>query len=264
MRENTVRTIWERGGCVVNGWLSIPDSFAAEVNAQQGWDSLTIDLQHGLVDYGTAVTMLQGISTTKVVPFARVSWNEPGVIMKMLDAGCYGIICPMINTREQCEAFVGACRYAPQGYRSVGPTRATLYAGTDYIANANTTVITMAMIETREAIENLDDILSTPGLDAIYIGPSDLSQSYGFPPTLDPTLPEVVAIIDQIVETARKHNVVIGMHTGSADYARQMQAKGMQFLTLMSDARLLALAAQQIVAAFRGGSAEAKASGGPY
>src|SRR5918911_151717 len=169
MRENTIRTIWQRSGCVVNGWLSIPDGFAAEVSAHQGWDSLTIDLQHGLVDYQAAVRMLQGISTTPVIPLARVPWNEPGVIMKMLDAGCYGIICPMISTRAECEAFVRACRYAPHGYRSIGPTRATIYAGSDYAANANATVITMAMIETREAIDNLDDILSTPGLDAIYV-----------------------------------------------------------------------------------------------
>ena len=263
MRENTIRTIWQRGGCVVNGWLSIPDGFAAELNAHQGWDSLTIDLQHGLVDYQAAVRMLQGISTTSVIPLARVPWNEPGVIMKMLDAGCYGIICPMISTRAECEAFVGACRYAPQGYRSIGPTRATIYAGSDYAANANGTVITMAMIETREAIDNLNDILSTPGLDAIYIGPADLSQSFGYPARLDPTNPEIIAVIEQVVAAARRHDIIVGMHTGSVEYARQMQAKDMQFLTLLSDARLLAMAAQQTVAAFRD-SAVASASGSPY
>src|SRR5688500_1307604 len=124
MRENRLRSIWQAGGAALNGWLQIPSSFSPEVIAHQGWDTLTIDLQHGRPDYHDALPMLQAISTTTTTPLARVPWNEPGVIMKMLDAGCYGIICPLINNREQAEAFVGACRYPPQGYRSYGPTRA--------------------------------------------------------------------------------------------------------------------------------------------
>ena len=126
MRENTIRDIWRRGGCALNGWLHIPNAFATELMAHQGWDSLTIDMQHGVVDYGAALGMLQAIATTATIPLARVPWNEPGIIMKMLDAGCFGIICPMINTRADCEAFVGACRYPPRGYRSFGPLRAAL------------------------------------------------------------------------------------------------------------------------------------------
>ncbi len=218
--------------------------------AHAGWQSLTIDMQHGVIDYGTAVGMLQAMSTTSVVPLARVPWNEPGTIMKMLDAGCYGIVCPMINSGAECEAFIGACRYPPQGYRSFGPVRAQLYAGQDYAAHANETVVTMAMIETREAVNNLHDILSTPGLDAIYIGPADLSQSFGYAPRLDPVEPQVVDVIDQIIAAARQHGVVAGMHTGSVEYAQRMAAKGMQFLTIGSDARLLAAAAGQTTAAF--------------
>src|SRR5215475_16185797 len=101
MRENNIRRIWKSGGAVVNGWCSIPSSFAAETMAHQGWDSLTVDLQHGVVDYQTATTMLQAISTTAVTPMVRVPWLEPGIIMKCLDAGAYGVICPMINTAEQ-------------------------------------------------------------------------------------------------------------------------------------------------------------------
>lgn len=253
MRPNTIRSTWAQGGCVLNGWLHIPNSFAAEVMAHAGWDSLTIDMQHGVVDYGAAVGMLQAISTTPVIPLARVSWNEPGMIMKMLDAGCYGIICPMINSRAECEAFVGACRYPPHGYRSFGPVRALLYAGQDYPAHANVTMITMAMIETREAISNLHDILSTPGLDAIYIGPADLGQSFGYPPRLDPVEPEIVNVIEQVIAVARQHGVAAGMHTGSAAYAQHMAAKGMQFLTIGSDARLMAAAAAQATTEFRSG-----------
>src|SRR5207344_2744970 len=158
MRENNVRSIWKRGGAVINGWLGIPSSVAAENMAQAAWNCLTVDLQHGLVDYQTAVTMLQAITTTSTVPFARVPWLEPGIIMKLLDAGAYGIVCPMINSRTECEALVGACRYAPKGYRSFGPVRATWYAGADYFKHANDTVVAMAMIETKQAVEKLDEI----------------------------------------------------------------------------------------------------------
>jgi 4-hydroxy-2-oxoheptanedioate aldolase len=251
MRENTLRDIWQRGGCALNGWLHIPNAFATELMAHQGWDSLTIDLQHGVVDYGAALGMLQAIATTSTIPLARVPWNEPGIIMKMLDAGCFGIICPMINTRAECEAFVGACRYPPRGYRSFGPLRAALYAGSDYAARADQIVITMAMIETRQAVENVEEIVQTPGLDALYIGPADLGQSLGFGAKMDPTEPEVIAAIDHILDTARRYSVVVGMHTGSAEYARRMAAKGMQLLTIGSDARLLAGVAQRTVMAFR-------------
>jgi 4-hydroxy-2-oxoheptanedioate aldolase len=183
---------------------------------------------------------------------ARVPWNEPGMIMKMLDAGCYGIICPMINTRAEWEAFVGACRSPPRGYRSFGPLRAALYAGPDYAARADDIVIAMAMIETRQAVENIEEIIQTPGLDALYIGPSDLGQSLGFGANMDPAEPEVVAAIDHVLAVAQRHGIVVGMHTGSVEYARRMAAKGMQFLTIGSDARLLTGAAQRTVAAFKG------------
>src|SRR5215467_6916112 len=149
MRENRLRTIWKSGGAVVNGWLAIPNVFSTETMAQQGWDSLTIDLQHGLVDYQAAVSMLTAISTTPTMPIVRVPWLEPGIVMKVLDAGAYGVICPMINSAAEAREFVAACRYPPAGIRSCGPTRANIYAGPDYIANANRAIITMAMIETR-------------------------------------------------------------------------------------------------------------------
>ncbi|MCB0293778.1 MAG: 2,4-dihydroxyhept-2-ene-1,7-dioic acid aldolase, partial [Calditrichaeota bacterium] len=129
MRKNTLKEIWARGEAVINGWCSIPSSFSAEIMAHQGFDSITIDTQHGLVEYQTAVTMLQAISTTPVIPLIRVPWNEPGRLMKMLDAGAYGVICPMINTPEDAEALVGACKYPPRGYRSFGPIRAKYYGG---------------------------------------------------------------------------------------------------------------------------------------
>ena len=134
MRTNKLKTLWQEGKTVVNAWVTIPSAWSAEVMAHAGFDSLTIDMQHGLADYATALAMLQAVSTTDVVPLARVPWNDPAIIMRLLDAGAYGIICPMVNTRAEAEAFVGACRYAPRGYRSYGPTRAVVYAGADYLS----------------------------------------------------------------------------------------------------------------------------------
>ena len=251
MRENRVRCIWGGGGVVLNGWLHLPSSFSAEVMAHAGWDSLTIDLQHGAPDVGSVIPMLQAISTTDVVPFARANWNDPGTIMKLLDAGCYGIICPMIEGREDAEAFVEACRYPPDGHRSYGPFRANLYGGPDYAANANETVVTMAMIETKEALEDLDGILAVPGLDAVFVGPSDLGQALGHGPGTDREEPEVVEAIDRIVGAAREKGLAAGIFTGSTEYAGRMIDAGFNFVNVSSDAGILASAAFATAAALR-------------
>ena len=253
MRRNRLREIWGGGGHSINGWLGIPSSYSAEVMAHQGWDSLVVDLQHGVVDYQTAVTMLQAVSTTDVVPMARVPWLEPGIIMKMLDAGCYGIICPMVNSRAEAEAFVGACRYAPDGYRSYGPVRATLYAGADYQPNANATVLALAMIETAKALENLDEIVSTPGLDGVYIGPSDLSLSLGYEPKLDFTEEAVLAAVTRICDAAQAAGIAAGIHCQTPAHAKKMLALGFQMVTIWGDGGLLASAAKQAVDAMREG-----------
>ena len=261
MRENKVRTIWAEGGAVVNGWLGIPSSVSAENMAHAGWDSLVIDMQHGLVDYSSAVPMLQAISTTATVPMARVPWNLPDLMMKILDAGAYGIVCPMINTREQCAEFISNCRYAPKGRRSFGPTRALWYAGGDYAKHANDTVITMAMIETGEAMENLDQILTTPGLDSIYVGPADLGLSLVGVPAGDPTNETVRKALKTIVDACKRHKIVAGIHCGAPAYAREMISWGYQFVTLSSDNGLLASIAKSTVAETRQGApASAKAS----
>jgi 4-hydroxy-2-oxoheptanedioate aldolase len=121
MRENKLRRLWTSGGAAVNGWLAIPNSFSAETMAHQGWDSLTVDMQHGVVDYQAMVTMLQAVSTTETVPMVRVPWLEPGILMKALDAGAYGVICPMVNSRADAQNLVAWTHYAPRGTRSFGP-----------------------------------------------------------------------------------------------------------------------------------------------
>jgi 4-hydroxy-2-oxoheptanedioate aldolase len=186
-----------------------------------------------------------------VIPLARVPWNDPARIMKILDAGAYGIICPMVNVREEAEALVQACRYPPRGFRSWGPVRASLYAGADYGDHANRELIVMPMIETAEALKNLDDILGVPGVDAVYVGPSDLSLALGCKPRLDQTDPPVVDAQQRIVEACRRHGVIAGIHNATAAYALKMIEAGYQFVTLASDSRFLAAKAAEEVAAVR-------------
>jgi 4-hydroxy-2-oxoheptanedioate aldolase len=263
MRENRLRTLWKNDQAAINGWLAIPNSFSAETMAHQGWDTLTIDLQHGVIDYPAMVTMLQAISTTPTVPIVRVPWLEPGIIMKSLDAGAYGLICPMVNTREDAQRLVAWTSYAPRGTRSFGPIRALLYGGADYPQHANDTIVRFAMIETAQALDNLDAIMSVEGLDAVYIGPSDLSLALGCRPVFDDVDPPVAQAIDHILERATAHGLKAGVHNGIAEGALARIAKGFRFVTVGSDARLMAAGSQQVLAKMRA-SAPAKAGGGSY
>ena len=253
MRKNKAKMIIDSGKAVINGWLQIPSSVSAETMSQQGWDTLTIDMQHGLIDYTNALPMLQTISSTNVVPFARVNWNEPGQIMKILDAGCYGVICPMVSNRTEAEKFVQACKYPPEGYRSFGPMRGLIYGGSDYGDHANNEIIKMAMIETKEALENLDEIMSTSGLDGIYIGPADLSLAIGEKPGFDKDeSTKAYSVIMKILEHAKKNNIFAGIHNGSSDYAKKMIDKGFQFVTVGSDSRFVATGAKNTVENLKG------------
>jgi 4-hydroxy-2-oxoheptanedioate aldolase len=261
MRPNRLRQLWQSGGAAVNGWLAIPNSFSAETMAHQGWDTLTIDMQHGMIDYQAMVGMLQAVSTTPTVPVVRVPWLEPGILMKTLDAGAYAVICPMVNTREDAQKLVAWTHYAPKGTRSFGPIRALLYGGADYPQHANDTIVTFAMIETAQALDNLDSIMSVEGLDAVYIGPSDLSLALGCRPVFDDVDPPVAQAIDHILERAKAHGLVAGVHNGTPEVALSRVAKGFQFVTVASDARLMAAGAQQVMAKMRAGAPAAPASG---
>jgi 4-hydroxy-2-oxoheptanedioate aldolase len=251
MRENRLRTLWKSGQAAVNGWLAVPSAFSAEVMAHQGWDTLTIDMQHGVIDYQAMVGMLQAISTTATVPVVRVPWLEPGVLMKTLDAGAYAVICPMVNTREDAQRLVAYTSYAPRGTRSFGPVRALLYSGADYPQHANDTIVRFAMIETAQALDNLDAILSVEGIDAVYIGPSDLSLALGCKPTFDDVDPKVAQAMAHILERAKAHGVVAGVHNGRPDVAKARIAMGFRFVTVSSDARILAAGSQQLLGEMR-------------
>jgi 4-hydroxy-2-oxoheptanedioate aldolase len=262
-RPNGVREIWAKGGAVINSWCGIPSSFSAEVMAHAGFDSLVVDMQHGMIEYQTMVTMLQGISTTDTVPLVRVPWNDPAHIQKALDAGAYGIVCPMINNRAEAEKFVGSMRYAPLGYRSSGPIRAALYGGADYHMKANDIVVALGMIETREAMENLDEIMSVKGLDAIYIGPSDLSISYGHPPGGDKPDEWMMDALKKVLDACKRHGVQPGIHCGAPEYAKKMIGMGFTFVTVGGDTRFVTMGAATAAAEMKN-APKPGASSSPY
>jgi 4-hydroxy-2-oxoheptanedioate aldolase len=239
MRANRLREIWAAGKPAIGGWCNMPGGFSAELMASQGWDAVTIDTQHGVIGYADMLAMLQAISTTPAVPLVRVSWNQPGEIMRALDAGAYGIICPMVNDAAECAAFVQACRYPPAGYRSSGPTRAIVYGGPDYLAKADGEILALAMVETAQGLANVEAIVATPGLDGVYIGPSDLSLSLGGPPGQDQDAPALMAAFDTILAACKAAGVRAGVHTASVAYSQKMIARGFDLVSVGSDVRYL-------------------------
>ncbi|MFK7891051.1 MAG: HpcH/HpaI aldolase/citrate lyase family protein [Granulosicoccus sp.] len=254
MIKNGLNTLWENNKPALNAWLSIGNSFTAEIVAEQGYDSVTVDMQHGIIDYAAAVTMLQAIRASGVTPVVRVPWLDPATIMQALDSGAYGIICPMVNTREQAERLVSYMRYPPRGTRSFGPTRSAFSAGSDYASQANDEVICLAMIETAEAMSNLEEIAATPGLDGLYIGPSDLTISVTdgrLPAGFDRQEDEMLETIDKILKAAKSAGIRACLHCGSSEYAANAVAQGFDLVTLLNDARMLASAAATSVSTAR-------------
>jgi 4-hydroxy-2-oxoheptanedioate aldolase len=181
----------------------------------------------------------------------RVPWNDPAHIQKALDAGAYGIVCPMINNRAEAEKFVGSMRYAPVGYRSSGPIRASLYGGADYHAKANDIVVAFGMIETQEALDNLDQILSVKGLDAVYVGPSDLSISLGYAPGGDKPDEWMMTALNKVLDGCKRHKVQPGIHCGAPAYAKKMIEMGFTFVTVGGDNRFMTMGGQAAVAEMR-------------
>ena len=260
MAINDLKLHFAAGGNAVNGWCAIPSTVTAEIIGRAGFDMVTVDMQHGLIDYQTALTMCQVLQGLPAPALVRVPWNEPGVIMKCLDAGFSGLICPMINTRADARRLVDAARYAPLGSRSFGPTRANLVHGATNAHSANEAVLLFAMIETREAMSNLDDILGVDGIDGVYVGPSDLGLSLGYEPTLEPTAPEVIAAIAEIAKRARAAGRIAGVHTGSPSMVKAMLGQGFQFASLLTDVRLFANALSRSLAEVRDTTAKTASS----
>jgi 4-hydroxy-2-oxoheptanedioate aldolase len=242
------------GRAILNGWLSIPSGISAEIMAKAGWDTITIDLQHGMIDIPSAIQMLQAIGNTSTVPLARPVWNEPGQIMKLLDAGAMGIICPMVNSAEEARRLVAACRYAPLGERSYGPLRANLLHGPNYWKSANEKILVLAMIETRRAVDALDEILAVEGLDGVYVGPADLGLSLFGDPNSEPEDERAIAAIASVRHKAKAAGRMAAVHNLSPGHARRMAAEKWDFVTCASDTRILSLGAADNIRQFHGES----------
>ena len=245
--KNNLLEIWNNNLPVINGWLSIPNSFTAEAFGKMGWDCITIDMQHGQNDYQSSIPMLQSLTSSNSVSMVRVPWNDPGIIMRMLDLGTLGIIAPMINTKEDCEKFVSYSYYPPVGQRSFGPMRAQLVHGADYYSSANNNILSFAMIETEQAVENIDQILSVPNLTGVYIGPADMSSSYGLKPKFDVKENPIFSNIKLIANKAKEHGKIAGIHNGTTAYAKEMIDIGYKLVTISSDFRSMTTFAQSII-----------------
>jgi 4-hydroxy-2-oxoheptanedioate aldolase len=238
---STLRERWRAGNSTFGAWCTIPSTWTAELAARSGHDWVCVDTQHGLIGYDLMLPMLQAIAAGGVPSFVRVPWNEPGTIMKALDAGAGGVIVPMVNSVDEARAAVGACRYPPNGFRSMGPTRARV------VDDSWRDPICVVMIETVEAVDRVDDILAVPGIDAVFVGPNDLAVSAGLEPSYEGRAPEHRRMIETVARSCHAHGVTAGIMCGKPEVAIQWQKVGFQMLALESDTRLLAEATQQVI-----------------
>lgn len=239
MRSNVLRELLTSGRPAVNAWLSSGDPYSAEVLGHCGYDAVTVDLQHGMFDVSQAVRCLQALSSTPATPLVRCRSHLPSEIGHLLDAGAYGVICPDVNSASQALEFVAACRYPPTGTRSFGPSRGLLHGGPDYVEHANTTVLAIAMIESTAAIDDLDAILAVPGLDAIYVGPNDLSMDAGFAPLTPDTSEELATALRHIADRAAVAGTPAGIFALTAEQGREFAGWGYQMVTPGNDMGLL-------------------------
>ncbi len=226
------------GEIVHTGWCGLGVPIVAELVARAGFPAVTLDQQHGLYTMDSTAAGIAAVHMAGAAPVVRVPLGDFAVVSRLLDFGAEGVIAPMINTAEDAQAFAAAAKYPPLGERSSGPLRALMLNGMElgeYVAQANDHVITFAMIETREALRNLDAILATPGIDAVFVGPSDLSLALSDGNTLDPHSKEVDAAVAEIGGAAAKAGKIAGAYTAGADRANELAARGFRFLAVASD-----------------------------
>jgi 4-hydroxy-2-oxoheptanedioate aldolase len=217
-------------------WAAIPSSLTAELGAASGYDYVCVDLQHGLSDERMMVSMLQATMAAGSTPLVRVAWNEPGLIMRALDLGAAGVIVPLIESAAEASLAVRACRYPPEGMRSYGPSRAELVIGSPVPAELAAGALCFVMVETQGALEQVDEIAATPGLDGIYIGPSDLSLALGLTPRVGgPRLEKAIA---RVREAAHARALIAGMHCAGGLAARERAAQGFEMVTVAVDSAL--------------------------
>lgn len=252
MKKNHVRAKLKNGEASIGSWLTLPDPIAAHLMARTGFDWLTVELEHTPVTMQTAAESFAIISACGTAPLARVPWNSVENIKRVLDTGAWGIVVPMVNSRAEAEAVVAAARYAPQGNRSVGGQLHAANFDTDpasYYANANEEILVVIMAEHIDAIEAADDILSVPGIDAVFIGPNDLHNSMGLKPVFDSDEKQFVDAVQHIADTAKKHNIASGIHVADSAAAKKRIEQGFRFIAVASEAGMMLSKAREITTA---------------
>jgi len=237
--KNRVKEMLKEGKTTKGVWMNFSTPDSAEILSHMGLDWLVFDTEHGPWSIETVQQLIQATAGTDITPIVRVAWNDPVLIKRALDIGAYGIIVPWINNKEQAIEAVRATRYAPKGIRGCGPRRVALYGlkTKEYLEVADDLILVIAQIETQEAINNLEEILSVDGIDAIFIGPADLSASFGL--LGQSRHPKNLEAIDKILEAGKKANVPVGIYTLGPDYNKKVIEKGFQFVVLGSDMSLM-------------------------
>src|ERR687894_1630346 len=233
---NPLREAWAGGRTTFGLWSVMPGSVGAEILAGAGVDYVCVDQQHGVIDYDSMVPMFQAIRAEGATPITRVLSNDPFLIMKALDAGAWGVIVPLVNNAEDAARAVSACRYPPRGIRSYGPVRAAGVIGSRDPEELGGEVLCIVMVETREGLGRVEEIASTPGLDGIYVGPTDLALSLGLPPTSKVTEPEHAEAVTRIREACRQHGIVSGIQAASGEWAKKHAEAGFEMVSLATDA----------------------------
>jgi 4-hydroxy-2-oxoheptanedioate aldolase len=261
---STLRDLWDGGGVTTGGWCVIPSAFSAELMGRSGFDWVCVDTQHGLVGYDQMAVMLQALSISGTPAFVRVPWNNPGDIMKALDAGAQGVIVPMVNSADEARQAVGACRYPPDGFRSWGPVRAALGVDGYSPATGNRRVVVAVMIETAAGVDAADEIAAVPGVDAVYVGPNDLAVTHGMAPTGDGYDERHSQVVERILAACQRHGIVPGIHCGSVEMAMRWRERGFRMFNVTSDALFLRTRAAQVVTAMREQPAPARPASSSY
>jgi 4-hydroxy-2-oxoheptanedioate aldolase len=239
VRKNTAKALLQQGKPAVGAWMNFPSVVAAEALASIGWDWICVDTEHGAIDLETAQNLFLAIGANGTIPIARVPWNDVISIHRILDAGAYGIVVPMVNSAEEAERAVKAAKYPPDGMRSAGGGRWRYWAGADYPRHANDEIMVVVMIEHIDAVSRAEEILSVPGVDACFIGPNDLAWSMGCALDKGPKDPSHIEAVAKVLEAAKKVGVPAGIHCLSPDDVNGRIEAGFQFLACMSDGAFL-------------------------
>jgi 4-hydroxy-2-oxoheptanedioate aldolase len=247
MSPNKTLARLRAGEAVIGSWLAVPSPVSARFMAQLGFDYLTVDMEHQPIDIESAAAMFHAIATGGVTPLARVPWNTAENIKRVLDCGAAGVVVPMVNTREEAVAAVRAAKYPPAGIRSVGGALHAMNFGTDpatYYSRANDEILVVIQAESPEAVANAEEILSVPGVDAVFIGPNDLLCQMGHAPKMESDHPEFVEALAHLVRTAEENGVAAGIHTANHEACARRMGEGFRFMAIASDARFMVAGAQ--------------------